>query len=71
MFRTLVIVVTSLVLAFGIANVTFGDSILQRIGAWQNRRHQIKAMPLKTRPNRPGHFYGNNVRRVHHFRHGR
>lgn len=32
---------------------------------------QIRAMPIVERPNRPGHFYGNTVRRLHHFRHGR
>ncbi|MBI1248610.1 hypothetical protein GC197_12315 [bacterium] len=34
-------------------------------------RAQIRSMPLLERPNRIGHFYGNNVRRVHHWRHGR
>ncbi|WP_147274435.1 hypothetical protein [Bremerella cremea] len=34
-------------------------------------RTQVRSMPLLERPNRPGHFYGNNVRRVHHWRHGR
>ncbi len=34
-------------------------------------RSYVRAMPLLQRPNRPGHFYGNNVRRVHHWRHGR
>jgi hypothetical protein len=26
-------------------------------------RAEIKAMPIEQRPNRPGHFYGNTVRR--------
>ena len=34
-------------------------------------RAEIRSMPLLERPNRVGHFYGNNVRRVHHWRHGR
>jgi hypothetical protein len=34
-------------------------------------REEIRSMPIVERPNRPGHFYGNTVRRVHHFRHGR
>lgn len=34
-------------------------------------RSHVRSMPLLERPNRPGHFYGNNVRRVHHWRHGR
>ncbi|MCC9606997.1 hypothetical protein LOC68_15045 [Blastopirellula sp. JC732] len=35
------------------------------------QREVIRAQPLLQRPNRPGHVYGNTVRRVHHFRHGR
>lgn len=31
-------------------------------------RQTIREMPLLERPNRPGHFYGNTVRRVHNFR---
>jgi hypothetical protein len=31
-------------------------------------RQQIRSMPLTQRPNRPGHIYGNNVRRIHHLR---
>jgi hypothetical protein len=27
-------------------------------------RNQIKSMPLMQRPNRPGHFVGNTVRRL-------
>lgn len=34
-------------------------------------RAHVRAMPLLERPNRPGHFYGNTVRRMHHWRHGR
>lgn len=29
---------------------------------------QIRQMPLLQRPNRPGHFYGNTVRRIHQRR---
>ncbi|TWT32662.1 hypothetical protein [Blastopirellula retiformator] len=35
------------------------------------QRDAIRSQPLLHRPNRPGHFYGNTVRRVHHWRHGR
>ena len=31
---------------------------------------QIRQMPLLERPNRPGHFYGNTVRRIYYRRHG-
>lgn len=34
----------------------------------QDYRSAIRAMPLLERPNRPGHFYGNTVRRIHHRR---
>ncbi len=36
------------------------------------RREAIRRMPLLARPDRPGHFYGNTVRRLHRRRvHGR
>lgn len=31
-------------------------------------REQIRQMPLLERPNRPGHFYGNTVRRLYYGR---
>lgn len=34
-------------------------------------RAAIRSMPITTRPMRPGHFYGNTVRRIHHLRGGR
>ncbi len=34
------------------------------------RREAIRRMPLLMRPNRPGHFYGNTVRRMHARRNG-
>ncbi|HWC88133.1 MAG TPA: hypothetical protein VG433_00700 [Pirellulales bacterium] len=34
------------------------------------QREQIRAMPITTRPYRPGHFYGNTVRRLHRIRGG-
>lgn len=40
----------------------------------QSRRQvdqQIKSMPITRRPSRPGHFYGNTVRRVYRFSDGR
>lgn len=33
-------------------------------------RAAIRQMPITTRPNRPGHFYGNTVRRLHRVRGG-
>lgn len=35
------------------------------------RREAIRQMPILMRPNRPGHFYGNAVRRRHAMRTGR
>ncbi|HEY5314872.1 MAG TPA: hypothetical protein VIK18_20225 [Pirellulales bacterium] len=35
-----------------------------------SQREAIRAMPITTRPFRPGHFYGNTVRRLHRFRGG-
>jgi len=34
------------------------------------RREAIRNMPLLERPNRPGHFYGNTVRRLNALRNG-
>lgn len=34
-------------------------------------RAEIRSMPIDNRPNRPGHFYGNTVRRRHHHGHSR
>lgn len=34
-------------------------------------RTHIRSMEITQRPNRFGHVYGNNVRRIHHMRHGR
>lgn len=31
-------------------------------------RKEIRAMSIYDRPDRPGHFYGNTVRRVHRWR---
>ena len=33
-------------------------------------RQEIRNMPIQTRPNRPGHFYGNTVRRMTQRREG-
>lgn len=33
-------------------------------------REAIRSLPLLERPNRPGHIYGNTVRRIYHRRHG-
>jgi hypothetical protein len=33
-------------------------------------RSQIRQTPMLERPNRVGHIYGNNVRRMHHLRTG-
>ena len=30
------------------------------------QRQAIKSTPILYRPNRPGHFYGNTVRRIHY-----
>ena len=35
------------------------------------QRQAIRSMPLVNRPNRPGHIYGNNVRRLYNLRAGR
>lgn len=34
------------------------------------QREAIRQMPITSRPSRPGHFYGNTVRRLHRMRVG-
>ena len=34
-------------------------------------REEIRSLPITERPNRPGHFYGNTVRRLSSRRGGR
>ena len=35
------------------------------------QRAALQSTPIVSRPNRPGHFYGNTVRRIHQRRMGR
>lgn len=42
----------------------------QAAGSANLSREQIRQMPIVTRPSRPGHFYGNTVRRAHNRRGG-
>ncbi|UUO06445.1 hypothetical protein M4951_24245 [Blastopirellula sp. J2-11] len=62
------------VLAMAFCFVSAGESSaawFDMVTTTEAQRQAIRAQPLLVRPNRPGHFYGNTVRRVHHFRHGR
>ncbi|HEX4149467.1 MAG TPA: hypothetical protein VHY20_10780 [Pirellulales bacterium] len=38
--------------------------------ATASERAAIRSMPITARPNRPGHVYGNSVRRIHRIRGG-
>lgn len=67
MIRALVIV------AIGLANAVLSPPVdaaptprdtAARLRELQAERESIEQMPLTERPNRPGHFYGNNVRRA-------
>lgn len=54
------IVAASLALSFG----TFATPVAAPASAATNlTRAEIRAMPIHNRPSRPGHFYGNTVRR--------
>ncbi|MBA2114785.1 hypothetical protein [Bremerella alba] len=55
-----------------VATIWFGfaASNVQGMNRAEYRSH-IRSMEITQRPNRFGHFYGNNVRRIHRFRHGR
>ena len=47
------------------------SSAMSNVGSQAAYRQSIRDMPLLMRPNRPGHFYGNTVRRIYASRHGR
>ena len=64
MFRRLLVAIAFMVLS--------AASSAQAARRWERntfsntrRRAQIKSMHILNRPNRPGHFYGNTVRRLH------
>ena len=62
------------VLAAVIAILAISPAKAQGAPRWQTRRQvnqQIKSMPITQRPDRPGHIYGNTVRRVYRFTDGR
>ena len=48
-----------------------GSSAMNNVGSQAAYKQSIRDMPLLERPNRPGHFYGNTVRRIYAVRHGR
>jgi len=57
----------------GMATVFCADESLAQQPDWSptiivrgEERQQIRATPIQQRPNRPLHFYGNTVRRIHH-----
>lgn len=59
-------------IAFCLVNVGESSAAwFDMITTTEAQREQIRSQPLLHRPNRPGHFYGNTVRRVHHWRGGR
>jgi len=68
MFRrsTLVVVGIASILSAAPSVVAAPRDIPVRIRELQAEREAIEQMPLAERPNRPGHFYGNNVRRVYY-----
>jgi len=43
-------------------------TVQQRASVSYSTRQQIRQLPILARPNRPGHFYGNTVRRIYHRR---
>ncbi len=63
-FRRTVIGVTSFVMfatLFSLSDASAQNARRKRYTAQQ--RSEIRAMPILSRPNRPGHFYGNRVRK--------
>lgn len=58
---------TTLVLAtLGLASPAAAQQATTRLGAVRQSEQAVRSMPLESRPNRLGHFYGNNVRRLRH-----
>ncbi|WP_442508782.1 hypothetical protein SH528x_000314 [Novipirellula sp. SH528] len=64
-----VLMFTLLLVAFG----SDGETVLAAEPGWSpiiiptgDYRQEIKSMPIEQRPYRPGHFYGNTVRRMHY-----
>jgi hypothetical protein len=60
-------------LVFGMAIVFCVDKSIAQQPDWSptiiargEERQQIRATPIEQRPNRPLHFYGNTVRRIHY-----
>jgi hypothetical protein len=51
--------------------LTFLAAIPAPVAAREVNRQEIRQMPITQRPSRPGHFYGNAVRRTQQRRGGR
>ncbi len=63
----------AMVAVFGLVAAGFASFAGSGVAQAETRaevRTQIRQTPLLERPNRVGHFYGNNVRRLHHLRVG-
>ena len=53
-----------LLIAAGLSLFALPTNEMQQAAAATNlTRAEIRAMPIQERPSRPGHFYGNTVRR--------
>ena len=48
------------------AVIAAGPTWSPNIIATGPQREHIRSLPIEQRPNRPLHFYGNTVRRLHH-----
>jgi|GEM_PF-1380788 len=65
--RGVVLALTSgLVLGMAIGTLAAEPSWDSRVIKRGADRDRINSMPIEDRPNRPLHFYGNTVRRIHH-----
>jgi hypothetical protein len=62
MLTRILIVVAVLAASFG------GAASASAVGYTAAERAAIRSMPITERPYRPGHVYGNNVRRLHRLR---
>lgn len=59
----------SVIRPFALAAIVVSASFASAQGPIERVREsesEVRSMPIEQRPNRLGHFYGNNVRRLHH-----
>ncbi len=65
MCQKLVLASIGLCVFFAVGSVEANAGLRGRVESKLEKRRAIKSMHILDRPDRPGHFYGNTVRRRH------